>query len=83
MRTTITVDDETFEKLMQFTGTNNKTEAVNLAIRSFIRQAHLRRFKELRGKADLPSSKELESSDLEQSSELGEESKFILGKDQG
>jgi Arc/MetJ family transcription regulator len=71
MRTTITVDDQTFEKLMQLAGTDNKTEAVNLAISSFIRQAHLRRFKELRGKLDLPSN---EASDLEQSEGPGEES---------
>jgi Arc/MetJ family transcription regulator len=71
MRTTITVDDQTFEKLMQFTGTTNKTEAVNLAIYSFIRQAHLRRFKELRGKADLSDH---EPNALEQSGELGAES---------
>lgn len=68
MRTTITIDDQTYEKLMQLAGTTNKTEAVNLAIHSFIRQAHLRRFKELRGKAELPSSK---TSDLEPDEEQG------------
>lgn len=71
MRTTITIADETFKKLMQLAKTNNKTEAVNLAIHAFIHQAHLRRFKELRGKIDQPNEA-LESS-LEQTSESREE----------
>lgn len=60
MRTTISVDEQTFEILMHLAGTTNKTEAVKLAIDEFIRRERLKRFKALRGKVDSISNDELE-----------------------
>lgn len=59
-----------FEKLMQLTDTDNKTEAVNRAIHEFIRQERLKRFKKLRGKLDMPSNDELEGLELERAWQL-------------
>ncbi|MEX2535881.1 MAG: type II toxin-antitoxin system VapB family antitoxin [Trueperaceae bacterium] len=72
----ISIDDESFDELMRMAGTRNRTEAVNLAIKEFIRAEHVRRFYRLRGKLrHLPSNEELEGSDLERVRGLvGEES---------
>ena len=51
-------------------GTENKTEAVNLAIHEFIRQERLRKFKRLRGKLDMPTHEELEAEELERAERL-------------
>ena len=64
MRTTISIDEQTLEHLLQITGTDNKTKAVNLAIASFIRQERVARFKKLRGKLDIPSNDELEAAEV-------------------
>lgn len=69
-RTTISIDEKTFEQLMQLAGTENKTEAVNKAITSFIRQERLMRFKKLRGKLDLPTNETLEAGELERAKRL-------------
>lgn len=71
MRTTITIDDDTFEELMQLADTDNRTRAVNLAVREFIRHERLRRFKRLRGSLhDLPSNEEIEAIELGRSERL-------------
>lgn len=69
-RTTISIDERTFEQLMQLAGTENKTEAVNKAITSFIRQERLMRFKKLRGKLDIPTNEALEAGELERAERL-------------
>lgn len=69
-RTTISVDEKTFEQLMQLAGTDNKTEAVNKAITSFIRQERLLRFKKLRGKLNMPTNEALEAGELERAEQL-------------
>ncbi len=61
MRTTISVDEQTFETLMHLVGTTNKTEAVKVAIDEFIRRERLKRFKALRGKVDIMSNEEIEA----------------------
>lgn len=72
-RTTISIDEKTFEQLMQLAGTENKTEAVNKAITSFIRQERLMRFKRLRGKLNLPTNEALEAGELERAERLAGE----------
>jgi Arc/MetJ family transcription regulator len=72
MRTTISVDDQTFETLMQLTGTTNKSEAVKLAIDEFIRRERLKRFRALRGKVDIMSNEEIEAVQLERAERLSE-----------
>jgi len=37
MRTTINIDDALFEKIMRLVGAKTKTEAVNKALREFVR----------------------------------------------
>ena len=69
-RTTISVDERTFEQLMKLAGTENKTEAINKAITSFIRQERLMRFKKLRGKLDMPTNEALEAGELERAEQL-------------
>lgn len=69
-RTTISIDERTFEQLLQLAGTHNKTEAVNKAITSFIRQERLMRFKKLRGKLDMPTNEALEAGELERAEQL-------------
>lgn len=69
-RTTISIDEKTFEQLLQLAGTENKTEAVNKAIISFIRQERLTRFKKLRGKLNMPTNEALEAGELERAEQL-------------
>ncbi len=69
-RTTISVDERTFEQLMQLAGTENKTEAVNKAITAFIRQERLVRFKKLRGKLNMPTNEALEVGELARAERL-------------
>jgi Arc/MetJ family transcription regulator len=74
VRTTISIDEKMFDQLMELAGTNNKTEAVNKAITSFIRQERLMRFKKLRGKLDFPTNEALETGELERAERLAGES---------
>ncbi len=73
MRTTISVDEQTFKILMHLAGTTNKTEAVKLAIDEFIRRERLKRFKALRGKVDIMSNEEIEAAQLERAELLAGE----------
>ena len=73
MRTTISVDEQTFETLMHLAGTTNKTEAVKIAIDEFIRRERLKRFKALRGKVDIISNDELEAAQQERAESLSGE----------
>ncbi len=73
MRTTISVDEQTFETLMHLSGTTNKTEAVKVAIDEFIRRERLKRFKALRGKVDIMSNEEIEAAQLERAELLAGE----------
>ncbi len=73
MRTTISVDEQTFEILMHLSGTTNKTEAVKVAIDEFIRRERLKRFKALRGKVDIMSNEEIEAAQLERAELLAGE----------
>ncbi len=74
MRTTVTIDDRTFEELLRLAATDNKTKAVNTAIAAYIRAERLRRFKELRGHLGyLPSNEDLEAPDLERARRLAHE----------
>lgn len=73
MRTTITIDEQKFEELLQLAGTSNRTEAVNLAVNEFIRAERVRRFKRLRGSlTEIPDNDELERLDAERMERLGE-----------
>jgi len=73
VRTTISVDEQTFETLLDLAGTSNKTEAVKLAIDEFIRRERLKRFKALRGKVDIMSNEEIEAAQQERAELLAGE----------
>ena len=70
MRITTTIDDDTISELMRLAQTESKTEAVNRAVASFIRQERVKRFKNLRGKLDMPSNEALETAELERDERL-------------
>ena len=73
MRTTISIDEQTIEHLLQVAGTDNKTKAVNLAIASFIRQERVARFKKLRGKLAIPSNDDLEQEEITRADTLADQ----------
>jgi len=56
MRTTINIDDVLFEKVMRLVGATTKTEAVNRALREFVRLRAKDELLTLRGKLTLDDS---------------------------
>lgn len=71
MRTTVSIDDDDFRQLMRLADTDDRTEAVDIAIRSYIRAQRIRRFKELRGAVpELPDNDDVEALDLERAEQL-------------
>jgi hypothetical protein len=65
MKTTISVPDEEFQQLMEYTGARNKREAVLLAIKDFNRRRRLEKlsgmlgtFKEFMTRKDLEEMRE-------------------------
>jgi Arc/MetJ family transcription regulator len=53
MRTTINIDDALFERLMAIAGTRTKTDAVNWALKEFLRLKAKDELLDLRGKLEL------------------------------
>jgi len=53
MRTTIHVDDQVFDDLVELTAANTKTEAVRLALQEFIRLKRKEELLALRGRFDI------------------------------
>lgn len=71
MRTTVTIEDDDFHELMRIADTDNRTEAVNIAIRAYIRAQRIRRFKALRGAVpEFPDNSELEEPDVARAKQL-------------
>jgi Arc/MetJ family transcription regulator len=58
MRTTVNVDDELFEELMNVSGAETKTEAVRTAIAEYVRQKRKRRLLAMRGKVNVEDNLE-------------------------
>jgi Arc/MetJ family transcription regulator len=50
MRTTITVEDGVIEKLMKYTKSKTRTEAVNRALTDWVRHLKIEKLRSLRGK---------------------------------
>ncbi len=65
MRATISIPDERLAELMELTGAETRTAAINTAIEAFVRQAKLRRLLELEGAVDILSNDEIEGMDHE------------------
>lgn len=64
MRTTITIPDEMFDELMQFSQESNRTRAVQTAVATYVRRAKLERLRGLRGKLELESTEALDKVDI-------------------
>ena len=50
MRTTITVEDSVMEKLMKYTQSKTRTEAVNRALTDWVQHLKIEKLRSLRGK---------------------------------
>jgi Arc/MetJ family transcription regulator len=53
MRTTLNLDEELPEQVIEATGEKSKTKAVNKAMEEFIRDIRIKHLRSLRGKLDL------------------------------
>ena len=53
VRTTITIPDTLFSELMSFTEAGSRTEAVQVAVETYVRRAKLEQLRALRGKLDI------------------------------
>ena len=53
MRTTLDIDEELLEKVVDATGEGSKSRAVNKALSAYVREIRMKRLLELRGKLDL------------------------------
>ncbi len=53
MRTTLDIDEELLEKVVDATGEGSKSKAVNKALSAYVREIRMKRLLELRGKLDL------------------------------
>ena len=53
MRTTLDIDEELLEKVVNATGEGSKSKAVSKALSVYVREIRMKRLLELRGKLDL------------------------------
>ncbi len=70
MRATITIPDERLEDLMDLTGAETRTAAINVAIEAFVRQAKIGRLLALEGSVDILPNDEIEAMDAAESGGL-------------
>ena len=66
MRTSVTLDDEVFQELLEITNETNRTRAVQKAVEGFVRAAKLERLRQLRGKVAILSNEEVEAEELKE-----------------
>ncbi len=64
MRTSVTLNDETLQELLEVTHTTNMTQAISTAVSEYLRRRRLDRFRALRGKVEITSSEEIEAAEL-------------------
>ena len=69
MRTTITIPDLLFNELMSFTEAESRTEAVQVAVETYVRRAKLERLRALRGKLDLSGTEAMDQADIQEQHE--------------
>ena len=60
-RTTVTLDDEVFQALMEITNETNWARAVQRAVERSVRDAKLERLRQLKGKVSVLSNDEIEA----------------------
>lgn len=66
MRTSVTLDDEVFQELMEITRETNRTRAVQKAVEGFVRATKLERLRRLRGQVSILSNNELEAEEIKE-----------------
>lgn len=64
MRTSVTLDDEVFDELMEITNETNRTRAVQIAVERFVLDAKLDRLRRLRGRISVLDNEEIEGAEL-------------------
>ena len=68
MRTTLNIDDDIMKKVMSYTGQENRSKAVRLALASFVQEQRKKKLLELRGQVNIESDweklRELDKSPL-------------------
>ena len=64
MRTSVTLNDETIQELLEVTNTTNMTQAVSTAVNEYLHRRRLERFRALRGKVDITRNDEIEAVEL-------------------
>lgn len=64
MRTSVTLNDETIQELLEVTKTTNMTQAVSAAVNEYLRRRRLERFRALKGKVDIISNEDIEAAEL-------------------
>lgn len=69
MRTTITIPDSLFDELMSFTEAASRTEAVQVAVETYVRRAKLERLRALRGKLDISGTATMDQADIQEQHE--------------
>ena len=66
MRTTLNIDDRIMESVMEATGAKTKTEAVNAALKEYVRRKHMQEWIDSFGKIIVDDyTEELDRLDLE------------------
>ena len=53
MRTTLNIDDDIMEKVTSYTGQNNRSKAVRLALASFVKEQKRKELLALRGQVNI------------------------------
>ena len=71
MRTTITIPDTLFGELMSFTEAGSRTEAVQLAVETYVRRAKLEQLRALRGKLDVSGTEKMDEADISEQQHRG------------
>lgn len=69
MRTTITIPDTLFSELMNFTEASSRTEAVQVAVETYVRRAKLEQLRALRGKLDITGTEATDKADVREQHE--------------
>ena len=58
MRTTLNIDEEVLKKVVAFTGIEDKSKAVNEALRLYLRWKAVREIKAMKGTLDIEDTRE-------------------------
>ena len=53
MRTTLNIDDDLLDQVMQYTESSNRSEAVRRALKAYIRQQELQQARAMRGTIEI------------------------------